>query len=597
MIVVDGLTKRFGEQLAVDDVSFEARPGQVVGFLGHNGAGKTTTLRMLLGHVTPTAGHGTILGKPIGELDRPLRHIGVLFESGLHPGRTARNHLKVSAATGGLDAGRIDPLLELVGLEEHADRRAGGFSSGMKQRLGIATALLADPEVVILDEPATGLDPEGIRWLRTLLRRLADDGRTVLVSSHQLAEVAQTVDHVVVMDRGVVVARSSLGELIRRAGTEVVVRSPGAEVLSEELRAAGIATRVVSGEEVRARDVPSRVVSELAVATGVPIWEIRAEEPSLEEAFFELTQEGRARTQDGSEPDDDGAGPSAEEEDAPAPDASEPTETEGEPDPDDPVADAERRIDRELERLRPPDRPRIVAVVAPAPGLGRTTLSFLLADVLAAGPDWRTLAVSLSCDRERLNMPIPQERRSALNLSDLVDDLDGFDEAARLSPYLSNAHSGAHALTGPRRDEQLRAVTPEQLDALLDFAGRFHDVIVADVGDLAEPTLRALVRRADQVVLLGAPDAADALADSDAPVLDAIEAERSERATVVLNRVDERRVATFAGGRGAGSHSLIPRDRDLIRALDAGDFRLDQVRPETRVALKRLALSVAEGLT
>ena len=587
MIVAEGLTKRFAETLAVEDVSFEVHPGQVVGFLGHNGAGKTTTLRMVLGHIRPTSGRSTILGKPIDKIDAPLTKIGVLLDSGLHPGQTARNHLRVSAAVGGLGSDRIDFLLRLVGLDDDADRRTGGFSSGMRQRLGIATALLADPEVIILDEPATGLDPEGIRWLRSLLSKLAAGGRTILISSHQLAEVAQTVDHVLVMDRGSLVAQSSLQELVRRAGTEVLVRSPGAEVLAEELHRAGIATTSVSDGELRARNVPARVVTELGMASGVPLWEVRTETPSLEEAFFELTKQGRDGKGNGEPPSESRA--TAFESD---PSEDHTQEAKGDSDA---LVEAEAALDRDLARQPALGGCRVVAFVAPAEGVGATTLSFLAADVLASGLGARTLALGLSLDGERLAMPAPSSDRTTLNLSDLLEDLPGFDEASRISPYVSVARSGAHTLCGPRRAEQLAMITREALEALLDFAGRFYEIIVLDVGGLGNGTLRSVLRRADQLVLIGAPDAVDAL-DGRSPVLDAIEAERSERATLVFNRVDPARAASLATGRGAGPHALVPHDRELIRVLNTGDFALEQVERSTRVALKRLGLVVAEGL-
>ena len=214
VIEVRGLTKRFGPVLAVDRLSFAVEPGEVVGFLGPNGAGKTTTLRMLLGLVRPDAGTATINGKAYSELPEPLHQVGAVLEaSSFHPGRTARNHLRVQALAGEADPSRIDDVLELTGLTDAADRRVGGFSLGMRQRLGLATALLTDPELLILDEPTNGLDPEGVRWLRDLLRGMAAEGATVLVSSHILAEVAHTVDSVVILDHGQLVAQSSLAEL------------------------------------------------------------------------------------------------------------------------------------------------------------------------------------------------------------------------------------------------------------------------------------------------------------------------------------------------------------------------------------------------
>jgi ABC-2 type transport system ATP-binding protein len=214
VIEVRGLTKRFGPVLAVDRLSFAVEPGEVVGFLGPNGAGKTTTLRMLLGLVRPDAGTATINGSSYPDLPEPLHQVGAVLEaSSFHPGRTARNHLRLQALAGVADPSRIDDVLELTGLTDAADRRVGGFSLGMRQRLGLATALLTDPELLILDEPANGLDPEGVRWLRDLLRGMAAEGATVLVSSHILAEVAHTVDSVVILDRGRLVAQSSLAEL------------------------------------------------------------------------------------------------------------------------------------------------------------------------------------------------------------------------------------------------------------------------------------------------------------------------------------------------------------------------------------------------
>jgi ABC-2 type transport system ATP-binding protein len=213
-IQIRGLVKRFGPVTAVDGLSFDVTPGTVTGFLGPNGAGKTTTLRILLGLVTPDAGAATIGGRPYRDLPEPLHAVGgVLEAAGLHPGRTARAHLKIQALAADADPSRIDDVLDLVGLAGAADRRVGGFSLGMRQRLGLATALLADPEVLILDEPANGLDPEGVRWLRGLLRGFAAEGGTVLVSSHLLAEVAQTVDSVVIVDHGRLVAQGPVAEL------------------------------------------------------------------------------------------------------------------------------------------------------------------------------------------------------------------------------------------------------------------------------------------------------------------------------------------------------------------------------------------------
>ncbi len=223
VIEIDGLTKRFAGLTAVDRVTFTVERGRVVGFLGPNGAGKTTTLRMLLGLVTPTSGTAKINGRRYADLADPLHVVGAALESSLaYPGRSARNHLRIAALVGGAEPGRVDEVLDLVDLTGAADRRVGQFSLGMRQRLALATALVCDPEILILDEPANGLDPEGVHWLRTMLRRLAEEGRTVLVSSHILAEVAQTVDSVVILDRGRLVAESTLADLTA-GGTHVVV--------------------------------------------------------------------------------------------------------------------------------------------------------------------------------------------------------------------------------------------------------------------------------------------------------------------------------------------------------------------------------------
>jgi ABC-2 type transport system ATP-binding protein len=219
VIEIENLTKRFADVTAVDRVSFSVSRGSVVGFLGPNGAGKTTTLRMLLGLVTPTAGTATIDGRAYRDLPAPLQVVGAALESSsAYPGRTARSHLRIAALAGDAAGRRVDEVLELTDLAGAADRRVGRFSLGMRQRLGLATALLCDPEILILDEPANGLDPEGVRWLRQLLRRLAADGRTVLVSSHILAEVAQTADSVVILDRGRLITQSTLAELTAGGG-------------------------------------------------------------------------------------------------------------------------------------------------------------------------------------------------------------------------------------------------------------------------------------------------------------------------------------------------------------------------------------------
>jgi ABC-2 type transport system ATP-binding protein len=289
-ISVQGLTKRFGEVLAVDRLDFEVDPGTVTGFLGPNGAGKTTTLRMLLGLVAPTSGAATIDGRPYRELADPARRVGaVLEQSGFHPGRSARDHLRVLATAAGLAPARADEVLEQTGLAAAARRRVGGFSLGMRQRLGLAAALLGDPDVLVLDEPANGLDPEGVHWLRGLVRGLADQGRTVLVSSHLLAEVAQTVDQVVIIDRGRLVAQSTLAALTAGADRTVRVRTAQPEALRDLLVARGATVTLDGPEQLLVGGVTAEQVGQAAAASGVVLHEMRFERSNLEDVFLELT--------------------------------------------------------------------------------------------------------------------------------------------------------------------------------------------------------------------------------------------------------------------------------------------------------------------
>jgi ABC-2 type transport system ATP-binding protein len=284
-----GLTKRYGSVTAVDDLSFSVRDGAVTGFLGPNGAGKTTTLRMILALARPTAGHATVLGQPYAKLAEPARAVGANLEiAGAHPGRKGRDHLRALAAMAGLPRSRVAEVLRLVELEGAAGRRAGKYSMGMRQRLGLAATLLGDPQVLILDEPANGLDPQGIRWLRDFLRGMAAEGRTVLVSSHVLAEVAQTVDDVVVIHRGRLVDEGPVARLT--AGGHVVVRSPRPAELLAALEAAGLGVSANGDELVVDADDPARV-GDIAFAAGVPLHELTTRATSLEEAFLALTSD------------------------------------------------------------------------------------------------------------------------------------------------------------------------------------------------------------------------------------------------------------------------------------------------------------------
>jgi ABC-2 type transport system ATP-binding protein len=295
MIEINHLCKRYGKVLAVDDVTFAAEAGRVTGFVGPNGAGKTTTLRSLLGLVTPTSGTTAIMGRRFSALDDPAHQVGAVLETAsFHPGRSGRNHLRTVAAAAGIPRTRVEEVLELVELKDAAKRRVKTYSLGMKQRLCLATSLLGDPQVLVLDEPANGLDPEGMRWLRIFLRGLAADGRAVLVSSHVLAELAQTADDIVILAKGRVIAQAPIGELTARAGARALVRSPQAEALRGFLVAADIEA-TLAGDDTLGVDAPPERIGEIAAANGIVLHELRAEESSLEEVFLELTGGEEAR--------------------------------------------------------------------------------------------------------------------------------------------------------------------------------------------------------------------------------------------------------------------------------------------------------------
>jgi ABC-2 type transport system ATP-binding protein len=291
VIEVQSLTKRYGATVAVQDLSFTVVAGRVTGFLGPNGAGKSTTMRAILGLVRPTSGTTTVLGRPYRDLDRPEKRVGALLETfDAHPGRSGRNHLRVLALAGGIPRSRVDEVLSLVELSQAGRRRVKGYSLGMRQRLGLAAALLGDPEVLVLDEPANGLDPQGIRWLRDFLRSLAAEGRTILVSSHVLAEVAQTVDDVVIIHRGRLVQHAAMADVEAMAARATVVRAPEASRLASLLAAAGLQA-AEAGEGRLTVHAPTERVGEIAAAGGVVLHELTAERASLEEVFLELTGE------------------------------------------------------------------------------------------------------------------------------------------------------------------------------------------------------------------------------------------------------------------------------------------------------------------
>ncbi|MGZ3141644.1 ABC transporter ATP-binding protein [Lentzea chajnantorensis] len=291
MIEAIGLTKRYGRTVAVDDLSFTVHPGRVTGFLGPNGAGKSTTMRMILGLDRPTAGRVLIDGKPYAELNRPLRTVGALLDAKwVHPNRSARAHLRWLAKSNGLPDGRVDAVLDAVGLTQVAGKKAGGFSLGMSQRLGIAGALLGDPGVLLFDEPVNGLDPEGILWIRTFMQNLAAEGRTVLVSSHLLSEMALTASEFVVIGRGKLITQSTTQEFIDRStGNSVLVRSPQLSKLGPLLVDKGFTVRDGADGALSVSGATSDQIGDIAAANGVVLHELSPQRGSLEEAFMQLT--------------------------------------------------------------------------------------------------------------------------------------------------------------------------------------------------------------------------------------------------------------------------------------------------------------------
>jgi ABC-2 type transport system ATP-binding protein len=292
MIDVNHVSKRYGEKVAVDDLTFTVKPGIVTGFLGPNGAGKSTTMRMILGLDAPTSGTVEVNGKHYRDLAAPLHEIGAMLEArAIHTGRSAYNHLLAMAQTHGIARSRVDEVIDLVGLSAVARKRAGGFSLGMGQRLGIASALLGDPATVILDEPANGLDPEGILWIRNLLKGLAADGRTVFLSSHLMSEIALTAEHLVVVGKGKLIADTTVADIVAQASENaaVRVRTPDATALADLLAADGV---TVSSDErgvLSVLGLPSERIGELAALNAIVLHELTPKTASLEEAFMRLT--------------------------------------------------------------------------------------------------------------------------------------------------------------------------------------------------------------------------------------------------------------------------------------------------------------------
>jgi ABC-2 type transport system ATP-binding protein len=293
MIEVRELTKRYGAKTAVDGLTFTVRPGIVTGFLGPNGAGKSTTMRMIMGLDRPTSGTATVNGRPYARLDAPLHEVGALLEArAVHTGRSALNHLRAMAATTGVPRSRVDEVIDIVGLHDVATKRAGGFSLGMGQRLGIASALLGDPSVLILDEPVNGLDPEGILWIRRLMQSLAAGGRTVFVSSHLMSEMALTAEHLIVIGRGRLIADAPVQDFIDRASRNTVrVRSPQAVALYDLLTGPEITVTSAGRGVFEVAGIGADEIGDRAAAAGVVLHELAPQQPSLEEAFMALTHD------------------------------------------------------------------------------------------------------------------------------------------------------------------------------------------------------------------------------------------------------------------------------------------------------------------
>ena len=290
MIELRNLSKRYGDTVAVDNLSFTIAPGRVTGFLGPNGAGKSTTMRMILGLDAPSSGEVTVNGRPYGNLPAPMREIGALLDpKAIHGGRTAYNHLRWIAEAGGISRKRIGEVLDMVGLTDVAGRKAGGFSLGMSQRLGIATALLGDPRILLFDEPVNGLDPEGIRWIRSLLQGLASEGRTIFVSSHLMSEMEETADHVVVIGRGRLIADTSIAEFTQRSSSShVLVVSPRAAELAPVLERAGAVVSMGDGA-LTVTGIEAARIGSLAAQHQIEVHELSTRRASLEAAFMELT--------------------------------------------------------------------------------------------------------------------------------------------------------------------------------------------------------------------------------------------------------------------------------------------------------------------
>jgi ABC-2 type transport system ATP-binding protein len=576
MIAAEALSKRYGAHPVVDRVSFELAPGQVAGLVGRGGAGKSTVLRMVLGLVRPSSGSVTVLGQPYRALDRPARQVGAALEPAGDPEETVAGHLRARAALAGATDEQARAALARVELAGEGARRVGELCLGARRRLALAGALLADPEVVVLDEPTEGLDVDAGPWLHALLRALADARRTVLVAGRDVAALAPALDTVLVLEAGRLVGCEPAATFAARDDRGVLVRSPGAEVLGERLDRAGVEVERLGPDVVRARGVEPATVGRAVQAAGVPVEELRAEAPDPERAFLALTAEQR----DVVPPPDGPPGGGASDDD----------------DTHRALADLEARLGAELEARRgdPGERePRTVALLAAGRGQGRSTLAFLLADVLARRAGRAPLVVGLGAGPVA-GLACAAEDRSALTLADLLRDLPGFDALARLAPYCSRTPAGVALLAGPPEPDRLADLTPREVQALLAFAGRFHDLVVLDVDAPSPAALQEAIARSHAALLVGAPDATDLLLDS--PVPDLVAELHPDPPLVVVNRTEAVGPPLLAALGSRGGHLAVPFDRALVRALDEGEYDPAALAPASRVAVLALGAAVARSL-
>ncbi|HEY7077582.1 MAG TPA: ATP-binding cassette domain-containing protein, partial [Solirubrobacteraceae bacterium] len=574
-VSANGLTKVYADKPAIREITFTAEPGRITGFLGPNGAGKTTTLRCILGLAAPTAGTATVLGRPYRELARPARQVGALLDSdGLHPARTGRRHLDVAARIAGVGSERADRLLELVDLAGAAGDRVRTYSLEMRRRLALALALIGDPRVLILDEPANGLDPAGMAWLRKLLRRLADEGRTVLLSSHVLAEVAQTVDHVLVLHEGRVRAEGPVEEMTAD-GTleETFLRLTGAgENGAAPARLAAASEPAKGAPSDPAEAAPAQPPA--AVAAAAPATAAAPARPTptaadaaaatapaparptatAAAALRELAEAVAGERGDGAEPA------------LAAPDAAD-----------------EAAVDRALRSHAEVTRLNLVAVAGPKGGVGRTTVALLLADALADVVRLRVACVDADPATGTLGdavggVPAGRGLPAALERGEVATGAELAAHAVRLA-------TGVHVFSlGP--GERPSALGAAEYRRALALIGRHYDVIVCDLGAPTDSAVSALLLgQAHRVVVVSTPDrlSLDAAADT----LATLEAERT---VLALNRA-----VSPPGEIDGPPLRTLPDSPALGDRVAAERYRFDSLSDDVRVAAKRLALAVAEG--